>query len=54
MGLLLLLLLAAMFVAVVPSWRYSRDWGYGPSGGLALVLVVVVVLVYLGYIPGSF
>ena len=33
-----------------PRWGYSRNWGYGPSGGLGLVLVIVLILVLLGRI----
>ena len=36
--------------SVVPAWPYSREWGYGPSGILGTVLLVVLVLVLLGYI----
>jgi hypothetical protein len=38
----------------LPSWGYSRNWGYGPSGILGLLLVVVLVLVVLNYIPRGF
>jgi len=37
-----------MLVGAIPSWPHSRSWGYGPSGGLGLVLVAVIVLVLLG------
>jgi hypothetical protein len=43
--LVILLLLAAL-----PSWPYSRSWGYFPSGGLGLVLIVLLVLFLLGYL----
>jgi hypothetical protein len=48
MGLILLILLVLLLVGGLPHWGYSRDWGYGPSGGLGLVLVVVLVLVLMG------
>jgi hypothetical protein len=35
-------------VGAIPTWRYSSGWGYGPSGVLGLVLVVVLVLIVLG------
>jgi hypothetical protein len=38
----------------LPRWNYSRDWGYGPSGGLGLVLAVVLILVLLGRVPIGF
>ena len=51
MGLLLLILLLVLLMGGLPTWGYSRNWGYGPSGGLGLVLVVVLVLVLLGHVP---
>ena len=45
MVLLLLLLLGAL-----PAWPHSRNWGYYPSGGVGLVLVILVVLLFLGRI----
>jgi hypothetical protein len=47
---LLLLLLIILIFAVIPTWPYSRGWGYYPSGGLGLVLVVVLLLFLLGRI----
>jgi hypothetical protein len=46
---LIVILLLALFGAL-PRWGYSRGWGYAPTGGLGLVLVVVVVLLVLGRI----
>jgi hypothetical protein len=54
MGLLLLLVLVLLLVGGLPSWGYSRSWGYGPSGVMSAVLVVVVVMIILGYIPRGF
>jgi len=54
MGLILLTILIVLAVAGLPTWGYSRKWGYGPSGGLGLLLVVLLVLLLLGYIPRSF
>lgn len=48
LGTLLLIVLVLMLIGVIPSWPHSRAWGYGPSGALAAVLGVVVVLVVLG------
>ena len=53
MGLILLILLVLLVLGGLPNWNYSRNWGYGPSGGLGLVLVVVLVLVLMGHIPGG-
>ena len=54
MGLLLLILLALLVLGGLPTWRYSRHWGYGPTGVFGLALVVVLVLVIMGHIPNSF
>jgi len=54
MGLLLLILLVALIVGALPTWPYSRRWGYAPGGALGTVLVVVLILVLLGYLPRGF
>ncbi len=48
LGLLLLVVLVLALFGAVPAWPYSRDWGYGPSGGLGLVLLILVVLILFG------
>jgi hypothetical protein len=48
MMMLLILLLVVLLLAVAPRWPYSRRWGYYPSGGLGVVLAIVIVLVLLG------
>lgn len=50
-SLLLLILLVVLLVGGLPTWGYSREWGYAPSGTIGLVLVIVLVLMLLGYIP---
>ena len=50
MGTIILLVLVVLLVATLPSWRYSRTWGYGPSGLLGLVLILVLILWLLGYL----
>ena len=50
LGTLLIILLILALVGAVPRWGYSRDWGYWPSGGLGLVLLVVLVLFLMGRI----
>ena len=45
---ILLIILILLLVGVLPSWHYSSGWGYFPSGGLGMVLVVVVVLMLVG------
>ncbi|MCM3881134.1 MAG: DUF3309 domain-containing protein [Vicinamibacterales bacterium] len=45
---ILLVVVVLMMLGAVPSWPHSREWGYYPSGGLGLVLVVLVVLMLSG------
>jgi len=47
---ILLILLVLMLIGALPSWPYSRSWGYRPSGGLGLVLLIVLILFLLGYV----
>jgi len=44
---ILLILLILMLVGAFPSWPYSRGWGYYPSGGIGLIVLIVVVLMLL-------
>lgn len=46
----LLVVVIALLVAALPAWSYSRRWGYGPSGALAGVLLVLVALLLLGHV----
>ena len=48
MGLILLIVLILLVIGAVPSWPYSRSWGYAPSGTLGLVLIIVLILFLLG------
>jgi hypothetical protein len=50
LGTILIIVLLLMLVGVLPTWPHSSSWGYFPSGGLGLALVVVVVLLVLGRI----
>jgi hypothetical protein len=50
LGLILLIVLILLLLGAVPSWPYSRNWGYAPSGGLGVVLVIVIVLMLTNYI----
>ena len=54
MGLILLIILIVLLMGGLPTWGYSRSWGYGPSGVLGLLLVIVLVLLLMGYIPRGF
>ncbi len=48
MSTLLLIIILLAVVGGLPTWNYSRDWGYGPSGVLSTVLVLLVVLSLAG------
>ncbi|WP_368664730.1 DUF3309 family protein [Zoogloea sp. LCSB751] len=50
MGTVLLIVLILLLVGALPSWPHSRSWGYYPSGGLGLVVVILVILLLLGRI----
>jgi hypothetical protein len=50
MNLILLIVLVVLLLGALPAWPYSRGWGYYPSGGLGLVLVILLILVLLGRI----
>jgi len=49
-GTILLIVLILMLIGALPSWPHSRSWGYGPSGGLGLVVLILVVLLLSGRI----
>jgi hypothetical protein len=44
----LIVVLILMLLGALPRWPHSREWGYYPSGGLGLVLVILVILLLLG------
>ena len=46
----LLVVLVLLVLGAIPSWPYSRDWGYYPSGGLGLILIIVLILALTGRI----
>jgi hypothetical protein len=48
--LLLLIILIILFFGSVPAWPHSRGWGYYPSGGLGLVVLILVILLLMGRI----
>lgn len=43
-----MVILVLLLVGVIPTWPHSRSWGYGPSGLLGLVFIIVLVLVLMG------
>ncbi len=50
LGTILIVILILALLGVFPRWSHSRDWGYAPSGGVGLVLIIVVILVLIGRI----
>jgi len=48
LGVILLIVLILTLIAAIPVWSHSKNWGYGPSGELGLVAIVVVVLLLTG------
>ncbi len=49
-GTILLVILVLALLGMIPVWPHSRSWGYGPSGGLGLIVVILIILVVLGKI----
>lgn len=45
---ILLVIVILMLIGVFPTWPHSRGWGYAPSGGLGLVLIILLVLILMG------
>ncbi len=50
LGTLLLIVLIVLLLGALPSWPYSRGWGYYPSGIFGVVLLVVLILLFMGYL----
>lgn len=48
LGTILLIILILALIGALPSWGYSRNWGYFPAGGLGVIVVIVVILVLMG------
>ena len=46
LGTILLIVLILMLIGAFPTWPHSRSWGYGPSGGLGLVVIIIICLLY--------
>ena len=45
-----IILLVLLLIGALPTWGYSRGWGYAPSGGLGLILLILVILLLMGRI----
>lgn len=50
LGTILIVILVLMLVGALPTWPHSQQWGYYPSGGLGLVLLILIILLFLGKI----
>ena len=50
LGTILLVILILALVGIIPIWPHSRSWGYAPTGGVGLVVVILVILLLLGRI----
>ena len=50
LGTILIVILILMLLGAMPTWGHSRNWGYGPSGGLGLIVLILIVLVLSGRI----
>ena len=48
LGTILLIILILILIGALPTWPYSRSWGYYPSGGAGLILIIVVILLLMG------
>ena len=47
---ILIVLAVLMLIGAIPTWPHSRNWGYGPSGGIGLVLLIILILFFTGRI----
>jgi hypothetical protein len=50
MGTILIIILVLLLIGALPTWPYSSGWGYYPSGGLGLVVLIVIILALAGRI----
>ena len=50
LGMILIVILVLALLGALPRWSHSRSWGYAPTGGVGLILFVVVILLLLGRI----
>jgi hypothetical protein len=50
LGTILIVILVLALLGALPRWSHSRSWGYAPSGGLGLIIFIIVILLLLGRI----
>jgi hypothetical protein len=50
LGTIFLVFLFLMLLGAIPTWPHSRNWGYAPSGGLGLVVIILIILILTGRI----
>ena len=48
LGTILLIILILILVGALPTWGYSRGWGYAPSGGVGMIVVILIILLLMG------
>jgi hypothetical protein len=49
-GTILLIILVLFLIGALPTWPHSANWGYYPSGGLGIILIIVLILLFMGRI----
>lgn len=50
LGTILIIILILILIGAIPSWPYSRGWGYGPSGIIGIILIIILILALMGRI----
>jgi hypothetical protein len=50
LGTVLLIVVILLLIGAIPTWPHSREWGYGPSGGIGVVLLILLILWLMGRI----
>ncbi len=48
LGTIVLIVIVLMLLGAIPTWPHSKNWGYGPSGAIGLVLVILLILLLMG------
>ena len=54
MGIIYLAVIILLLIGALPRWGHSRNWGYYPSGGLGIAVILVMLLLMTGYLPRGF